>query len=317
MSKDLDRYKKQFAALSKTAAKAQLDFSKHCTNREHHKGILLEAAKQMGRDVQDAKDEGMSGKVAPDFIKHKGVANTMKTALVAIKASVKEEANMNAILKTAEGAIKDLKSLYDEVTEEVTARDKKANRKLLPISSSSLAEMKKLPAKIKSTYVDLDSETVSLQKMEKWSAARQKKDFENWTDAEIARTKSDRKERDTDETDAQGFDMRIVNKKVSETKKLVTLAKAQCDAALSAYKGGKPADGEKPLATAQQAHAALKKIHEPYARRLKKMNAHDRKGLGFTKDGKTLLASVELMEKSIAAVGTMVKKTARSATISG
>lgn len=312
MSKELDKFKKSYATLDKKAKAVSQDYAVHTTNREHHKNMLLESAKEIGRAVQKAKSGGAVGTDLKDFLKEKDVIVVMKTVLNANAALSKEEARLKGILKKTSGVVADLKKLDKEIDKEVTKREKKENRKLFAKDSKSLPVMKKLCTTVATEAVDVDSNIIAMENTVKWSAAVDKRNFEKWVKEEISKTKADQKERDNKENDGQAFDMRIVNKATNQVSNLQKVAVESCKSAVKCYKKGDRTGANDGLAKAHDALKAIKKIHVPYERKMKSMNKYDIMGMQQSKDGKKVLASIELMEKSTAQITKMIKTVART-----
>ncbi|MEX0311861.1 MAG: hypothetical protein AB3N17_16620 [Tateyamaria sp.] len=311
MSKELQKFEKEFAPLEKLAKAIRLEFDKHSTNREHHKQMLVQSAEQIGRDVQKAKDAGAQGTELKHFMKDANVLSTMKTVMNALGQLGKEEQRLSKVEKDAVATKKKLDALQTTIEKEVATREKKKDRKVLAKDSKSLPDMVKLGKKVKSTGIDLDSDVTQIIKMEKWSAAKERKNFDGWAATEIGRTKSDRNTRDTDQTDEQAFNVRNVQKHVGQMKKLVEAAKASCTQAANHYKNKEAAPGGQAIEAAHKALGGLKKLHEPYKRRMDKMNKYDKMGMQQSKDGKFILGAIDAMEKSIDGVTQLLKKTSR------
>ena len=312
MSKELDKFKKTYKPLGKQVEDTQQEYKKHCTNREHHKQMLLESAKQIGRDVQEAKNEGATGTSLKDFASDKRVLSTMKTAMTAMAALSKEDARLKNIMKSAAAVQKKVLDLEKNLSNEIKGRKKKKDRKVLARDSKSLPDMEKLLKEVVSSRQAVKDEVIDVEGHAKWTSAEEKKNFDNWVKQEIGRTKSDRKTRDNKETDTQAFNIRNVQKHAAQAKQLVTVARDKCAEAEKHFKNRKPVDADKCIENAHKALAALKKLHVPYQRGMKKMNKYDVMGMKQTKDGKFILGAIEFMENGIVGLTKLIKKTSRA-----
>lgn len=291
MSKELDKFKKDFAPLKKAAEKCQEDYKVHTTNREHHKQMMMESAKEIGRAVQEAKDGGATGDKLADFITDKNVKVVLKTVATADKALNKEEGKLKKILSTSGTTKKSLLDLKKKVEKEVAARKKKKTRKLLPKDSKSLAEMEKLPKEIGDHAQGLEDHIIGMEAILKWAADKEYKGFEKIAAIEIKMTKDERKGRDTGETDNRAFDLRLVQKAHQTVKKMSEGAKKLCIDALKQTKAGDKAAAKTSL---DKAYAALKQIEKakaPYDRSFKTINPYDLKTMKQSADGKKIIAA--------------------------
>jgi hypothetical protein len=312
VSKELEKFRKSYQPLKKSADALVLDYTKHCTNREHHKQMLLESAKEVGRAVQAAKDKGAGGKTVRDFASDGDVAAAMKTAQTALGALDKEETRLNKLLKDANGAVSDLTKLHKTVSEEVDARKKKRDRKIASVDSKSLPDMEKLAGEIRGSAQKLRDDLLGMEQIQKWSQAEEKRNFDKWVQEEIGKTKDSRKARDQDETDGRAFDVRIVNRQLGELKQLVTQARDRCAEAEKLFKNNAPVDADGCIREAHAALEGLRKIRAPYERALKKMNKYQLQGMKDSKDGKFVLDAVEKMGTAIEGTSKLIKKTSRA-----
>ncbi len=312
MAKELDKYKKDYAPLKKTADWCVSEYAVHTTNREHHKQMLLEASKETGRVAQQLKDNGATGTKLSDFANAKEMAPVMKAAMDAVGALGKEESRLKQILAKASDSVTSLEKLSKEISAEVADRKKKRDRKIAGVDSKSLPELEKLGGEVWSTRSQLVDDIINMQKIEKWSQAKVRADFDKWCAEEIGRTKSDRKTRDTKETDDQAFNVRIVQREMGKVKQIVDGVRSSCAAAEKHFKNREAAKADAELTKAWKLHAELKKIYEPYRRKLASLNTYDRRGMQESKDGKAVLDAIEQMEKAVDGLSKMIKKYSRA-----
>ncbi|MDT8344662.1 MAG: hypothetical protein RQ752_09535 [Thermohalobaculum sp.] len=312
MSKEIDKFKKACGALEKQADAIEQDYAAHGTNRKHHKDMLLESSKEIGRVVQTLKDAGKTGTQLKDFANESAMMPVMKTALNALGQLGKEESRLDRIMKDAAAVLKQMNALNAEIDKEVTARKKKKDRKVLAVDSKSLPEMEKLLGDFATRIVDFQASTIDLQKMEQWALEKDKKNFDTWCTQEIAKTKADRKTRDTAETDERMFDDRVIKREMGAIKKLVVDVKTACGQAEKHFKNRETTQADAELQKAWDYHAQIKKMYEPHARQLAKMNAYDRKGLEQSKEGKVMIASIEQMGAAVDALSKLIKKFSRA-----
>ena len=312
MAKELERYKKEYAPLKKTADWCLSEYAAHTTNREHHKQMLLEASKETGRVAQQLKDGGATGTKLSDFANAKEMTSVMKAAMDAVGALGKEESRLKQILAKASDTIKSLEKLSKEISAEVADRKKKRDRKIAGVDSKSLPEMEKLGDEVWSKRSQLFDDIINMQKIEKWSQAKARADFDKWCAEEIAKTKSDRKARDTKETDDQAFNLRILQREMGKAKQIVDGVRSCCAAAEKHFKNREADKADAELNKAWKLHAELKKIYEPYRRKMASLNTYARRDMQQTKDGKTVLEAVDQMEKAVDGLSKMIKKYSRA-----
>lgn len=312
MSKDLDKFKRSWAGLKKAGQDLNQEYAAHTTNRKHHSMMLKESAREIGRAAEECKARGVTGTTLKDFLKEKEVLTVMKTVLDAQAALSKEEARLKKITAACNKHIAAIKKLDAEIAAEVKSRRKKANRKILARDSKSLPDMEKLNVEVATAAVDMKAEIIDMEAIAKWSAARERKEFETMANQEVAKSKSDKSARDTKETDAQAFDMRNFTKAVAQAQKLDAAGKQSIKQAAGALKSGDREGASDAIGTAQKVLAALKKLRAPYVREMKRMNKWDLRGMQQSKDGQAVLKGTAAMEKIEADLDGMIKKVARA-----
>lgn len=312
MAKEIDKFKKTYAPLDKNAKKVHNAYAGHTTNREHHKMMLLEGAKEVGRAAQKAKDAGTQGTELKDFAKDAGVLAAMKTAMGAVGALGKEETRLKGILKEGNATYSALGKLRDEIDTEIAARKKKANRKIASVDSKSLPDMEKLLAAVRKTAQYIDDHVLMMEKNPPWSAAMEKKHFDKWVKEEIGKTKTTRKDRDQGETDGQAFDLRNLKKHMNLMKGHTGSARDLCRAAEKSFKNRDVVPADKALTLANKELSSMKKIYAPYERGIAKRNKYQIMAMQQDKDGKYVLTSVDQMKKVIQGTSMLIKKTSRA-----
>ncbi len=313
MSKELDKFKKTYKPLSKSADSLLADYKSHGTNLQHHRDMLFEAANEIGRVVQTLKDAGKTGTELKDFENEKEMSTVMKTVLDIFAALSKEETRFKTISKDAPKVTDGLKTLRAAIDAEVTSREKKANRKIAAVDSKSLPDMKKLSVEVAAKYQRMKDDVID--DIQDWSKDGMRKLFERTCKTEIAKSKADRNARDTGETDAQAFNIRQVKKHVAEFKSQVDAARDGCATAEKHFKNREVDEGDAAITAARTAYDSLGKILEPYRRRISGLNKYDLQIMKDNKDGKWVLENVEAMERAVEGVSKLIKKTSRMATI--
>ena len=291
MSKQLEKFKKELLPLEKAAEKCQEEYKAHATNREHHKQMMMESAKEIGREVQTLKNNGATGDKLADFITAKELKPILKTVATANAALNKEEARLTQILASANSTQKGLDDLNKKVEKEIGSRQKKATRKVLPKTSKSLSEMEDLPAFIRQISQGLTDEIITMEKVLKWTADKEYKGFEKICDIEIKMIKADRKGRDTQEKDGRAFDLRLVGGAHNKIKLLADETKKLCVDALKQTKAGDKDAAKKALDEAYEKLKDIAKLKATYDRSFKGMKEHDLKSMKESSDGKKVLAA--------------------------
>ncbi|MEX0969664.1 MAG: hypothetical protein WD046_04360 [Paracoccaceae bacterium] len=312
MAKEIDKFKKEIDPLMKGADKIVGDYARHQTNREHHKMMLLESAKEIGREVQKSKDNGVAGTELKDFLKEAGVLGVMKTVQNALGALNKEETLLHKMLGDGGKIVADLEKLGTKLDKEIDDRKKKKDRKLLAVDSKSLPDMEKLSAELWKNRQNLNDEVIMFEKSVPWAAKKERANFDKWVATEIGRTKSDRKGKDQSETDNRALDLRLVKKAVDLTKSNLNDGRTALAQAEKHFKNRELKEADQCIADAMKNLATIKKLHAPYAREVSKINSHDMKTMQGSKDGKYILTSVEQMGTVIEALTKLIKKTARA-----
>lgn len=295
MAKEIDKFKKDSAPLLKIADKLVTDYLRHGTNRQHHKDMLLESAKEIGREVQISKDKGVAGADLKAFMKEPGVLGVMKTVLDAFSALSKEEAGLKTMTKDATGTLAKSDKLIADMKKEIDKRNDKKNRKLFAKDSKSLPEMEKLHKSLCAARQRLFDEVTTDIQAVKWNVTGERKNFDKWVSAEIGRTKDDRNKIDQKEADTQGMDMRNVVKSVGQVKKLVAAGNNSLKDAIKNVKTGLKGEAEVSLKKAKAALAAIEKTHAPYKREIDSKNKYSILAMKDSKDGKFILSSVDNM----------------------
>lgn len=295
MAKEIDKFKKDSAPLLKIADKLVTDYLRHGTNRQHQKDMLIESAKEIGREVQISKDNGVAGADLKAFMKEPGVLGVMKTVLDSFSSLSKEESGLKAMTKDTTSILAKSDKLIADMKKEIDKRNDKKNRKLFANDSKSLPEMEKLHKSMRAARQKLFDEVSTDIKMINWSAAEEKKNFDKWVSTEIGRTKNDRNKIDQKEADTQGMDMRNVVKSVGQVKKLVAVGNAGLKDAIKNVKTGLKGEAAVSLKKASAALAAIEKTHAPYKREIDSKNNYSIQAMNASKDGKFILSSVDNM----------------------
>lgn len=149
MAKELDKFKKEWAKVSKDIASANEEIKKNANAVAQASGVRNEGCLQLGLEIQRCKDNGMQGKTVYDFDSD----NEVKACLKSINDY---QAQLEKELKRMSGVVdKDFKKLKDSfwklksgLKEEIDKRDKKKNRKVAAVDSKSLPDLQKLYAEI-------------------------------------------------------------------------------------------------------------------------------------------------------------------------
>lgn len=311
MSKELDKFKKSAKPLLKNVGEIIDEFASHGTNREHHKQILLECAKEIGRRAAELKKAGQSGTTIDDFIKDGEIKQVAKTSNSAIDSLFKENDRLKKILAKAKDTNTKLSALKDEVKKEIASRKKKKDRKLLAVDSKSLPEMEALCATIVEKFQDVRDEVIMMAKNDAWTPRTETKNFDNWTKQEIAKSGAARENRDNVELGARGFDVRVIKNKAATCKKLFSVLKTACADGLKALKSGDSGGLRKKDTEARKCLSEMKKILKPYDAKFASMGQGAMAGLKQSKDGKLVLSAVEEMRKQTNEGETLIRKVAR------
>lgn len=312
MSKELEKFQKEMKPLESSALSLFSDYKQHCVGRSQHVGLLVEAAKEVGRVVQKLKDGGATGTTMKDFVGAKELNPTLVAARNALAALAKMEAVEKKMAVDAKASSIALLDLARRATAEVAAREKKKDRKILAVDSKSLPDMKKLALEAQKLGNKVKDDVAAMIKQESFSAAGEQKRFDKMCDQEIAQTKAGRKARDTDEKDNRALDLRLVGSALNKTKSLVQDAKDNCARAEKHFKGKDLKEADAALSDAMKSLAALKKIYAPYERDFKKINSYDMKTMQGSSDGKKIISAVEFMKAATLGVSKLIKKTARA-----
>ena len=313
MSKELQKFKKTFSALKTAGDKATSAYASHCTNRAHYSAMLTEAAREVGRAVQDAKNKGIKGSNIAAFASDAGVKSALSVGEDFIKQGKTAETVLKKILSDTNTAMSKLQALAKDMEKDIATRKKKSDRKVLKVSSDSLPDIEKLLVQVKALYTDLRDNITGMESGgHAWSAKALSDDYDKVLKAEIAKTKEDRNARDEREQDKRGFDMRLVNKHQTAFKKGVETIKTELADAESHYKNKDIDAAEKCFNTSISTLKTMAKIQEPYVREMKKKSRGQLRDMQHDKDGKTILAFVDMMEKAMPALQKLLKTRMRA-----
>ena len=311
MSKELDKFKKTAKPLLKIGRDLVSEYGSHRTNREHHKQILLECAKEVGRRVQVLKQAGQSGTTIDDFTKDKEIQQVAKASTTAIDSLFKEQDRLKKMVAAAKDTSAKITALHKDVEKEIAQRKKKKSRKLLSKDSKSLPDMEALSAELLTTFQNLRDELIMLVRSEGWTAKTETKNFDKCTKQEIAQSGAAREKRDDVELGARGFDVRVIKKKGAVSKKLLAAIKTACADGLKALKAGDPSTLAKKNEEARKYLAGMEKILKPYDAKISTMGNSAIAGMKQDKDGKVVFTSIEAMRDQIKEGNALIKKISR------
>lgn len=311
MAKEFEKLSKEFKPLKAEVQSLLDNYQSHCTNREHHKKLLIECAREIGRAVQGLKDNGVNGSTVDDFKDEKPVKDLFKSASDTTGALAKEEVRLKKIMDDSKATMSELEKLKAQVDSEVADRTKKSKRTILAVDSKSLPDLEALLESVNEAIQTLRDEVVNLERTQNWTAREIETGFEKWVKNEVALTKESR---DLDEEESLAdrlFDVRIVKRQMGKVKTLVQTCKEACVEAEKAKKNGQQEVVQQQVALALQQVEALKKIYAPYEKKIKDLSANEESGMRQTQDGKFILDNMTTLEQVIAGVSALVKKTAR------
>ena len=313
MSKELEKFRKTAKPFLKAASDAVSGYGSHTTNREHHKQILLECAKEVGRRAAVLKKNGKSGTTMQDFMDDKEIQQIGKTSKNALDSLIKEESRLDKILKTARDANAGMASVRGDLEKEIAKRKKKKDRKVLAVDSKSLPDMEKLSSELLKNFQTLRDDILMMAKSDNWKAATESRNFDKWTKEEIAKTGAARETRDETELGARGFDVRVMKTKSAKCTALSKALKTACAEGLKARQEGAGKDVTSKDATARKCLEEMAKILKPYDTKMKSMGRGALAGMNQSKDGKLVLVSVEQMRTQIKEGTALIKKVSRVA----
>lgn len=311
MSKELEKFQKTYKPLGKTTGDVIDRYKSHCTNRAHLQSMLVETSKEIGRAVQAAKDQGLAGANIAAFVNDKDVKSTLSTGEGFLADLDREEVKFKKILADVKATSAKLDTLGSDIEKEVAKRKKKSDRKVGKVGSDSLPEMEKLLKLVKSDIQTMKDE-ISTMENPPFTAKSVSKKYDGWIDAEVKKTKSDRKARDDGETDKQSFDMRLVKKHQAQFVKAVNGVKTQLAQAEKCYNAKDLNGAETCFETAQALLKAMAKIYDPYGREMKRKGRGQKVAMQHDKDGKAILAFIDTMEKTLPAVQKLIKSRMRA-----
>ncbi|WP_042444075.1 hypothetical protein [Azospirillum sp. B510] len=302
MAKALEKYKKEFAILDSKARDLLESRVNALTNIEKLSDLILEAAKEIGRRVQVLRDGGAPGTTLKDFKSDKDVASILKYIASIQKNAEVAVKTYNDVPAPVIAIIKSLDTIETELSQEITNRKKKKDRVIFAIDSKSLPDLEKLHDQVSKSLRDLVDEEPELKDVISFQR-RILALTDRRIDEEIALTKASRKVRDQEETDDRAKDIRILQRKLAECKKLYEAIKTDC-ADAKASDGG---DTARAVARALDNHKALKAIVDSYNRQMASYNDLQLERIKLSKDGLKFLAAVEQLRKGLEAADALVK----------
>lgn len=280
MAKEIEKFRKELAALDKRADECFETSKRAGSNLNHFLDMFQQGAKQVGEAAQELKAQGRTGSKYDDFKNEKEVKQVVKALEDIHKNYVRDE-------KTALAARAEAKSLHAEYlklsgTIEKEVKSRKSKKKI-GIDSKSLPDMEELVTEIANKAQRLKDEVSDMPAPDKSDSiwTRTLKNF----DYEVGRTKDDRDAELQAELDRQGLDMRVAKRNLSTAQGMRADIEKACKAAME--KDGDTAQKLRDYASKRLDE--LWALSEQYERALAKIEKSSDTGALQSKDGKALV----------------------------
>jgi hypothetical protein len=161
MAKELDKFRKEWAAVQKAVSQAKSEIDKNASAVAQTTGVIDEGIKQLGLEVQACKDRGMDGTKLEDFLSDKEVKQAKDSIDKFLAQLEKELKRIDGLhkgdFKKTKARFWDLRTGLDK---EIKSRSKKVSTKL-GTGNKSLPDMEKLLKEIDKckdgafTYLDV------------------------------------------------------------------------------------------------------------------------------------------------------------------
>lgn len=148
MAKTFDKLKKEYEVLITKIGAISTLYSGASTSRSQLQGQAFDAAAEAGKEAAKLRAAGHQGKTLADFKSEKAVADMFKYASDSQKAVSKQVDKVVKALPQFRKLDARFAEMKKELSDDIKKREKKANRKLLKISSESLPDLKKLLARM-------------------------------------------------------------------------------------------------------------------------------------------------------------------------
>lgn len=262
MSKELDKYKKEFASIKKDVAAANTEINKNAQALGQTSQVRDQGCLQLGLEIQRCKDDGMKGKTVYDFDSDKEV----KACLASLNNFQKQiEKELIRITNLYNKDFADIKKRFAQLKADLKAecdkRDAKKNRKVLAVDSKSLPDLQKLLAEI-NKYADKEFATLAFfqpETVKEHDTALAKK----LVDA-VKQTKDVKLTKFQEQMAGQALDERVMGKKLQQAMKIYKVCIGHCMVAQEAIKTRQNKTLMENKILAAKEFKALQEIIAPY-----------------------------------------------------
>jgi hypothetical protein len=148
MAKTFEKVSGEFASLTALRQNVELEIDATNTNFIELQALAREAARQAGEFAAGLRAIGNIGVKYEDFCKEKQVLAQLKLWKDQKTTALRLKPRFTSAEKEFQEVLKQITAMNAELEEEVTSREKKANRKIFKITSKSLPDLKALQTKV-------------------------------------------------------------------------------------------------------------------------------------------------------------------------
>lgn len=299
MPKELKAFQTEFEKL-RTQGQAIHGESKAIINTNgHFYGQIKEAAKAIGKRIQELKNQGQAGTAIKDFLGDSEVSQYYTTGLRQVKEAKTNQDRM--VANYAQGKI--VYNALLKLKKDLLAEAKERKGKLIG-KSQSAPEMEKLAQTI-GKFVE-DPPGKLMPALEEMNMAPPKFTMAEDYNLEIADAISNTADvisREQSEMLDQMMNVRVLNTHTATVKRVTEELKVALAAVVAAIRANKPAEATAALSTSVKTFAALKSTVDP----VREAYASNASWINDSKEGKKIKAMMAVINENYdAAVKLMI-----------